>query len=295
MPATQFICPDGQRISILQCLTACPRQTRCMFLPTLRAIAKSVNRPIAEPTVTELIAGVRETYLKKTMSYAVSPQRVLYALQGQAIHTLHERCTQGEILSEIRLQDKITSGQFDLYGKILDTQEGVLGDLKVTSSYKLMKALGIYKRKTATGAVYKSGLRKGQQKYKTLLCHDGVRHVWDWAVQLNYYRMLLEQTGFPVQRMYIQAVCRDSGLRIAAERGIDQSLYIIPIYKISNRWIERYFRKKAALLQQARETHRLPPICSSRERWQDRKCLDYCDGREFCPYGQKLQQFRKVG
>jgi len=48
-----------------------------MFLPTLRAIAQSVNRPIAEPTVTELIAGVRETYLKKTMPYAVSPQRIL--------------------------------------------------------------------------------------------------------------------------------------------------------------------------------------------------------------------------
>lgn len=295
MPATQFICPDGQHIPILQCLTACPKQTRCMFLPTLRAIAKSVNRPIAEPTVTELIAGVRETYLKKTMPYAVSPQRILYALQGQVVHTMHERCTQGEILSEIRLKDQITSGQFDLYGKILDTEEGVLGDLKITSSYKLMKALGIYKQKIATGEVYKTGLKKGQLKYKTILCHDGVRHVWDWAVQLNYYRMLLEQAGFPVQRMYIQALCRDSGLRIAAERGIDQPLYIIPIYKISDRWINRYFSRKAALLQQAKETHILPPICSSRERWQNRKCLDYCDGREFCPYGRKLQQVRKAG
>ncbi|MBQ3450734.1 MAG: hypothetical protein IJG32_00505, partial [Selenomonadaceae bacterium] len=102
-----------------------------MFLPTLRAVAKSLDRQITEPTVTELIAGVRETYLKKTSVYAVEPSSVLYALQGQAIHSINELNTQGEILSEERLKDDITSGQFDLYGKILDADEGVLGDLKV--------------------------------------------------------------------------------------------------------------------------------------------------------------------
>ena len=58
MPATQFICPDGNRVPILQCLQFCPQGERCMFLPTLRAIAKSLHRDITEPTVTELIAGV---------------------------------------------------------------------------------------------------------------------------------------------------------------------------------------------------------------------------------------------
>ena len=84
MPATQFICPDGNRVPILQCLQSCPQGERCMFLPTLRAIAKSLHRDITEPTVTELIAGVRETYLKKTTDYAVSPQSVLYAFMAKA-------------------------------------------------------------------------------------------------------------------------------------------------------------------------------------------------------------------
>ena len=88
-----------------------------MFLPTLRAIAKSLDRGITEPTVTELISGVRETYLKKTTDYAVDPQSVLYALQGQAVHALNEDCTEGEILSEVRLKDAITSGKFDMYGE----------------------------------------------------------------------------------------------------------------------------------------------------------------------------------
>ena len=289
MPATKFICPNGQRIRIADCLKSCTNEQRCMFLPTLRAISNTLNRKISEPTVTELIAGVRETYLKKTSSYAVEPSSVLYALQGQAIHSINESNTSGAILSEERLKDEITSGQFDLYGKIIDEEEGVLGDLKVTSSYKLMKALGIYKVKIDTGEVYKSGLKKGQPKYKTELRNDGVRDLLEWAIQLNYYRILLEEQGFKVKRMYIQALCRDFNLRIATERGITQSVYIIQINKISDNWLKRYFTRKAKLLRDALETKTLPPVCSVRERWNDRKCLDYCAARENCPYAQKLK------
>ena len=293
MPATKFICPNGQRIRIKECLRSCPNQQRCMFLPTLRAVAKSLDRNITEPTVTELIAGTRETYLKKTSAYAVDPASVLYALQGQAIHSINELNTQGAILSEERLKDDITSGQFDLFGKILDADDGVLGDLKITSSFKLMKALGIYKVKVDTGEVYKSGLKKGQPKFKTELRYDGVRDLLDWAIQINYYRMLLENAGFKVNKMCIQAICRDSSLRIAAERGIDKTVYIIPINKISDHWLIRYFQHKAKVLQDAIRTKTLPQICYFRERWGNRKCLGYCSARENCPYSQKLQSQNK--
>ena len=289
MPATKFICPDGKRIRIAECLKGCPNAQRCMFLPTLRAVANSLDRKISEPTVTELIGGVRETYLKKTTAYAVEPSSVLYALQGQAIHSINERHTNGAILSEERLKDEVTSGQFDLYGKILDEEEGVLGDLKVTSSFKLMKALGIYTVKIDTGEVYKSGVKKGQPKYRTELRYDGVRDLLEWSIQLNYYRILLEEQGFKVKRMYIQALCRDFNLRIANERGITQAVYIIQINKISDHWLKRYFAHKAKLLREAIEKNELPPVCSVRERWNDRKCLDYCAARENCPYAQKLK------
>ena len=288
MPATKFICPDGKRIAIADCLRSCPNQQRCMFLPTLRAVANSLDRKITEPTVTELISGVRETYLKKTSAYAVAPASILYALHGQAIHSINEQQTYGSILSEERLKDEITSGQFDLFGKILDADEGVLGDLKVTSSFKLMKALGIYKTKIDTGEIYKSGLKKGQPKFKTELRYDGVRDLLDWSIQINYYRLLLERAGFKISRMYIQAICRDASLRIAAERGIDKPVYIIPINKISNHWLTRYFQHKAKLLREAMATKTLPPICSFRERWGNRKCLSYCAARENCPYAQRL-------
>ena len=293
MPATKFICPNGQRIRIADCLRSCPNPHRCMFLPTLRAIADSLDRNISEPTVTELIAGVRETYLKKTSAYAVEPSSVLYALQGQAIHSINEQQTHGAILSEERLKDDITSGQFDLFGKILDADEGVLGDLKITSSFKLMRALGIYKVRVDTGEVYKTGLKKGQPKFRTEFRYDGVRDLLDWSIQLNYYRLLLERAGFKISRMYIQAICRDASLRIAAERGIDKPVYIIPINKISDHWLTRYFQHKAKLLREAMATKTLPPVCSFRERWGNRKCLDYCAARENCPYAQRLQSQNK--
>lgn len=295
MPATKFICPNGRRITIKRCLVGCPQKERCMFLPTLRAVAESLDRGIKGATVTELISGVREAYLKKKTSYAVNPQDELYSLHGQAVHTIHENNTYGDILGEIRLQDKITSGKFDLYGKIIDEEEGVLGDLKVTSSYKLAKALGIYKVDVPTGEVYKTGARKGQPKTRKELRYDGLKHVWDWAVQLNYYRILLEQAGFTVKRMYIQAMCRDCNLRTAGERGITKSLYIIPINKISDRWLLRYFRKKASMLRTALRTRKLPPPCSIKETWQGKKCLDFCEVREKCPHATAMAELLQGG
>ena len=87
MPATRFICPDNQTTTIENCLEKCRLSQRCMFLPTLRAISKSLERNIKEPTVTELITGTRETYLRKTTNYAVNPQETLYALHGNAYIT----------------------------------------------------------------------------------------------------------------------------------------------------------------------------------------------------------------
>lgn len=289
MTVTKFICPNGQSIAISKCLENCPNRQRCMFLPTLRAVAQSLDRKIKEPTVTELLCGVRETYLKKTTDYAVDPVQQLYAIHGSAVHTIHENHTDGNMLSEERLADNITSGKFDLYGQIIDFSDKTLGDYKVTSSYKLMRALGYYKVDVPTGEVYKTGLKKGQLKTRKEWRTDGVRYLLDWAIQLNYYRILLEERGFKVNRMEIQAMCRDYSLRIAAERNIRKPVYIIHINKISDHWIKRYMEAKARQLKNALEKGYLPKLCSAKERWGDRKCAEYCVVAENCPYGRLVK------
>ena len=238
-----------------------------------------------------MLCGTRETYLKKTTDYAVDPIQQLYALHGSAVHTINEGFTDGNILSEERLKDDATSGKFDLYGQIIDISDKTLGDYKITSSYKLMRALGYYKVDVPTTEVYKTGLKKGQPKYKKEWRNDGVRHILDWAIQLNYYRILLEQRGFEVNSMKIQVFCRDYSLRIAAERNITSPLYIIDIKKISDRWIKLYIETKAKRLKEALKNKTLPAACSSKERWNDRKCTGgYCAVAEHCPHAQALKQ-----
>ena len=290
MGAVEFKCPNGNKVEIKTCLASCPSNQRCMFLPTLRAVADSLDRKIDEPTVTELLCGTRETSLKKTTDYAVDPVQQLYALHGSAVHTINEGFTDGNILSEERLTDDITSGKFDLYGQIISYGDNTLGDYKITSSYKLMRVLGYYKVDVPTGEVYKTGLKKGQPKTKKEWRTDGVRHILDWAIQLNYYRILLEQRGFEVKDMKIQAFCRDFSLRIAAERNITSPLYIININRISDRWIKLYIETKAKRLKTALKNSKMPPVCSSKERWKDRKCLDYCAVADNCEYGIALRQ-----
>ena len=92
----------------------------------------------------------------------------------------------------------------------------------------------------------------------------------------------------------LAGICRDVSLRIATERGITKSIYIIPINKISDRWLTRYFQHKAKLLSEAMATKTLPPICSFRERWGNRKFFCYCAARENCPYAQKLTARKEV-
>ncbi len=290
MPATKFICPNGRIVPIAACLHHCPDCNRCMFLPTLRAIAKVANRKLPNASVTELLSGTREMYLKKTVDYAIDPMDQVFALHGTAVHALQQELTEGNMLSEERLADSFTSGQFDLYGRILDDHRLILGDYKVTSSYKLMKALGYYKVDVPTGEVYKTGLRKGQAKTRKEWRTDGIRELFEWSIQLNYYRMLLEQQGFQVEGMEIQAMCRDYSLRIAAERNITKPIYLIPIHRISDHWLKLYMETKAQRLKEAIAQRNLPPVCNARERWNDRKCRDYCPVAAFCSHGIALHQ-----
>lgn len=288
MPARWFICPDGDIHEISACLQSCRMGSRCLFLPTLRAIAQAENRQIEGFTITELIAGTRETYLKKTVEYAAVPQDRILALHGSEVHAKFEQNAE-DLLSEVRLREEDISGMFDLYGDVLGDGVLTLGDYKVTSSYKAMLALGKYAVEVETGEVFKSGVRKGQAKTRKEWQEDGVRKgIQDWRLQLNGYRVLLEKAGYPVDRMVIQMMIRDTGLEVAARRNVDQPVYLLPINRISDRWVKRYFNTKAQRLRDALSEQKLPPICSAKERWQDRKCQRYCDVAGACSYGLAL-------
>ena len=284
MTATKFICPNNDRVLIAQCMSLCPHCERCMAKPTLEAIADSVkDRKLGRRySVTELISGTREQYLKKTTDYAVNPQDHLFAMHGNAIHTMGEKTAEGTVLTEVRLSNDIYTGKIDAYGNVLGNGKKVLLDYKVTSSYKAMIALGLYKEDVPTGEVYKTGVKRGQPKTRKVWRNDGVRKLFDWALQVNAYRMLLEQHNFPVDEMYIQIYVRDYSLRIASERNIDRPVYLLKINRISDRWLQRYFEAKKERLDVSLKQGKLPAFCSPRESWHGKKCTDYCDVYDEC-------------
>ena len=94
--------------------------------------------------------------------------------------------------------------------------------------------------------------------------------------------------------MVIQAMCRDYSLRIAMERNIKKPVYLIPINRISDRWVKLYMGTKAKKLKEALDNRFLPRLCNARERWHGRKCADYCDVVESCPYGRMVKRSREV-
>ena len=140
-----------------------------------------------------------------------------------------------------------------------------------------------------TGDVYKTGERKGQPRTRKEYLPGGKRDVREWALQLNAYRYLLEREGLPVKRLVVQLLVRDAGLEVAQRRNIDRAAYLAEINKISDIWIERYFRIKARRLYEALWTGKIPATCRSNERWQrDRKCREYCEVRGSCDYARSL-------
>lgn len=261
-----------------------------MLLPTLRAIASSLNRELVGVSVTELITGTRETYLKKTTDYSVDPQARLAALLGTGLHAIHEDHAYGNISSEVRLYGEHCSGKYDLYGAVLDDANTV-ADIKTASAVKISRALGFYRAEVLTGETYKTGPRKGQPKTRKEWRTDGVRHILDWAVQLDAYRMLLEAEGLPVSNMVVQAIVRDWGARAASEQNLDRAAFIITVNKISISWIQRYLNLKSVFLELALKHGITPPPCRPRERWAgDRKCRDFCDVSDYCDYRPKKEE-----
>lgn len=290
MPATYFQCPNGDEMEIKECLKNCPSGTRCLLHPTLSAIAASTRRKLKLPSVTELIVGTREAYLKKTTDYVIDPQARLFALQGSGIHAVHAQHDEN-LLVEERFYGETFCGQIDLYGDLLGDGIPTLADLKTVGSYKALRALGLEAIDVDTGETYKSGTRAGQPKTRKEWVPGGRRDVREWALQLNAYRYLLEREGFPVGRMVVQLLVRDAGLEVASRRSIDRTAYLIKINRISDVWIERYFGIKANHLSAALTNRQLPGVCRPVERWgRDRKCKGYCEVRGACDYAQSLKE-----
>lgn len=286
MPLVGFICPDGEKILVKECLTegGCRIKERCASRTYLRVA--SLERPwTGTPSTTQLIGGVMLAYLRITQDTWVMPEDRSFMILGSQAHaalTVDDEFS----LTEEKLHGEGTevTGIFDIY----QVENGVatLIDTKTSGSYKIVKALGFYQESVPTGAVFKSGPRKGQPRTrKVTLQSDEHIDRWEWELQLGMYAIQLERQGFPVHRLMIQCIPRDGGTHIALTRGINKKLYLFDINRLPDEQVLEYFkRKRRALLFALRYGWTKP--CTGAENWEGIRCKRFCEVAEHCPLGK---------
>lgn len=281
--AKWFRCPDGQVVEIEQCLKNCMREERCMALPALIAVGRE-RKWSGKPSVTQLLKPTREMYLLIKNDFAIDPQKKVSAMIGTLSHSIMENNTPIGWLSEFRVEDDICSGQPDAF----DLTTGTLWDFKFYGAYRIAIALG-YRGKYEYVGEYQKGPNKGKPKFEFVYRPGGVRDVLEVAIQLNKYRQLIEKHNFKVNHMKVQMFVRGGLDKVARSYGLDRISYIVPIYPISDIWVNRFLNKKHYDLMTALDKDILPPVCSEKERWSsktrpDYKCINYCDANIVCPY-----------
>ena len=242
--------------------------SRCAAIPTLTGI---INSQVSHewdgvPHVTSLITGAMEYWLKVNRGYAVEPESHMWMMLGQGFHSLMK--DQADLLGNpaemsLKLLNKeglkIAQGTIDylelFWDEEADTLSYDLYDYKTWGSYSVSKAMGV-----------QPDLRSEE-------------------LQLNAYRVMCEQLGLVIRYMRVQAVVRNLDHR----RGVSKKLYVFPVDRMDNDMVLSYFSIKSQIITLAIEDGKMPAVCTTEERWEGRKCKQYCEVAEHCPMGKKVR------
>lgn len=290
-----FICPDKQIVPVKDCLSSCRMDERCLTLPTLHSISEE-RVWAGQPSTTQLLNGTMMEYLKLTVPYAIDPDSRAFALLGSTHHHwLSDMAKKLSLPSEIAMT--IDRDIFDLLepgeDSVVGNETWILTDYKTWGSYRVAKALGMVevgKQPDPSGERYKSSGKwgkAGDPKMVPIFQRDAGRvDLWETELQLNRYRIMLEERGIRISRMQIQITVRDGGLQVAHGRGIARNMYMVPIRRLDDGYVISYFEHKRDVLLECLEQHHPPASpCDVRESWEGARCKGYCDVSFSCPKG----------
>lgn len=307
MPLKYFVCPDGEWVTTKQCTSSggCRLKKRCLTQATLLFMAEQ-REWTGIPSVTQLLKGTKEMFLLITQDYAEDPDAIAFRLDGTSMHgDLEQNPVEGATIEERFVTSHGITGAPD----ILETEDGwhILTDYKKSGSFKVSKALGmeevIEESKTE---VYKQGTwltinglkvkrEKGESKIiKSYKPNFLKRECFDWDMQVNYYRIGLEEKGKRIDEMRIQALVRDGGTASAQRYGLYKRFYLIPVPHLDNEKVIEYFLRKREQLMQALEQGYWESACTPDETWNGRKCDKFCSVKTMCEfsphYGKKIEE-----
>ncbi len=201
----------------------------------LQAVKNDPYKGGGDISVTKLIDSPQRRQLisKFKASIVEDVSDRVWALLGQAVHTILERANKSDIVEE-RLYAEVNgwqlSGQFDR----IDLHGTTLDDYKVTGAYKVMAG-----------------------------------DVADWTWQLNILRWLAIQNGYKVDGLRIVAILRDwkkSESKRKANYPI-APIVSIDIEVLPDDVIYQYICQRVSLHQKASAGEKV--LCTDDERWYE--------------------------
>ncbi len=286
---TWFQCPDGKVIPVADCLKQCRMANRCATRPYLHFISKErVWSGI--PSTTQLLNGTMQEFLKLTQPYAVTPDSRAFSTHGSLHHEVMELAGKElNLITEVALTD----GDRDIFDLLEPDDNGfVLTDYKTYGSYRVAKALGLYeagKMPDPNGEVYKVNGKwgkAGSPKMVSVWKTDPQQaDLWDVEMQMNRYRIMLEEQGMVITKMQVQVTVRDGSLAVATSRGITRNIYMLDIRRLDDEETIGYFDSKEVDLLTALEAGKWSIPCNDKECWEGNKCAGYCEVALHCPKG----------
>lgn len=283
-----FKCPDGNIIPYKDCLTKCRMAERCETLPYLH-LAAGEREWTGEASTTQLLNGTMYISLKIIQPYIIDPDDMAFAIHGTESHAqLEAKAKELGLASELS-----TTHDGRNIIDLIEYEEGILTltDTKTWGSFRVAKALGIVqtgKKPDPSGEVYKKGGAWGAAGSPKMIAvfqqMPSEADNYEAELQLNRYRVLLEETGIHVDKMRVHAIVRDGSLAVARSRGVERNTYLIPIERLPDGDVKEYFHVKAEALKTAlRDGWTVP--CDDRECWEGVRCRDYCEVAMYCSKG----------
>lgn len=291
---THFICTDGNMCKVEDCLKSCRLGKQCATKPYRKFVSRE-REYNGKVSSTQIGDGNRMIYLKQFNDFAVKPGWRMQSVIGSKAHaslTSVDECP-GDIVEQ-KFEDKHFHGTLDHYSE----EDKTVYDYKFVGSYKVKKCLGIvkilcdhptevYAKKTTRnkGKPDEIVREKGEPKIVEKWVVDPMEaDMYEYEMQLNLYRILLERMGKVVDHMVLQLNPRDFSEKFARQYGIPDAPYMVEIRKIPDEEVISKYENKNKELQKFFMTGEVPPPCGVRECWEGRRCtkLSYCEVADLC-------------
>lgn len=291
MPLEWFRCPDNELSRVEDCLKSCRMGEECQPPPYL-ALCAEEREWTGTPSTTQLLNGTMMSYLKLTKPYIVDPDNQAFMIHGTMSHKqLELSAKQLGMMAEFSTTFDKRNVSDLLY--VNRKKDIVMVDYKRWGSFRVAKALGIVeigKQPDPSGEVYKKSGPWGRAGSPKMIPYfqrvESEADNWEAEMQLNRYRIMLEDIGICVDEMRVHAIVRDGGLLTARQRGVYRNTYYIPVIRLDNGYVVEYFESKKAELLECLERGAPPSLpCNSKENWDGVRCRSYCEVWNYCPKG----------